>query len=1206
MKRILITITLALSIALTTRAQVMPSPDAVSMIKGINTPVNLYTGVASIGVPLYSVQANNGAHVPVSLSYHTGGVKVKDIAGVAGLGWHLNAGGSITRIVRDYPDEQTNFDTTINHGTVNNRDTIDSEKDIFYYSFPGGSGKFVFSGSPYGNAVINEPYEEIATFSTQDIKVQFYYAYDSINYWNIIDTFGNKYTFGIDANSRETTTSNGRIKPASYNSDNEQKFISTWHLTKIEYANQPSSKAISFSYIHYSEITETSETHLARLNDPSGSYTFHTDPAINTEYQSEIDISYLTTITFPKGTVSFNYDNPRTDLTNGRRLDKIEVKEPGASSAVTVIDFHHSYFNAADSYYQGNKQGTCTDEECYRLKLDSVSLDGFTHRTFDYANDKNFSSSTYGNFDFYELPRRDSYYYDNWGYYCGGTHQGTTYINYPEKSTSPTLGGIDRSSDDANQANILVEVGYPTGGYTKYEYGHNVKNGGVRIETMKSYDENDNVVNDILYTYNQADENDHPEIVYIVKYGVDNNGHEVAWHVHSQAPSLIFDLNGSTQGYKKVKVKNNNTGIENTHYFIDADSFAVTPSNKYLYEIDNVTAENSGIVPGSSTIDFRAPFTSNHLEDYYRGLEYKVETRDKSNVLMSVTETEYAQSAIEHTISNRSIDYYSEDTEGAEQEYNFTISEYDIETKYLRLDERTTRTYNNSGTLASEVNTSYLYNSNYGSLPATIVIQRTDLTGTDVQDTRQTIRYPFTSGISKVHSQTVLDDMVDDNIVAVPIQTINEIKRDGEAFYRARGSVVTTFRVQDGMFQPYQTFELNVDEPTNTWGSSDFREVNTQSYNADGLLESSIGLGDVETEYFYSSLGYLDSVRVDPGSSLPTRTTKYTYEPLVGIKTVTDPNNFTTTYEYDSRKRLHLIRDEDGNIVKRYRYNYATESDSLSATISATYHSDGAVANRNHTFSLNNIECPYGECKYAFDWGDGTSEPLSTSISMTHSYASANTYTITATIVNPEYEEPFTTTFNAVISNDPWVITINEPSQICQEDPGVTVHSFSATSTGVSLVIPIEYTWDYKATSSSTWINLATSSSSNSVDIPTSILTSTGNYDIRVRIVDEANRDKTETEGFEVEDCTPCTMTLSSYSHNFTSAGGSQNFTVTTNASSWSASDNQLWISTSKSGSTLTVSAQNYTGTGSRTGTVTVTGAENCSRTISITQDGID
>lgn len=74
---------------------------------------------------------------------------------------------------------------------------------------------------------------------------------------------------------------------------------------------------------------------------------------------------------------------------------------------------------------------------------------------------------------------------------------------------------------------------------------------------------------------------------------------------------------------------------------------------------------------------------------------------------------------------------------------------------------------------------------------------------------------------------------------------------------------------------------------------------------------------DTDTET--NLISALNALRTDfPNAMITT----YTYKPLVGISTITDPKGDKMTYEYDSFGRLKTVRDKDANILSDNEYHY--------------------------------------------------------------------------------------------------------------------------------------------------------------------------------------------------------------------------------------------------------------------------------------------
>ncbi len=71
-----------------------------------------------------------------------------------------------------------------------------------------------------------------------------------------------------------------------------------------------------------------------------------------------------------------------------------------------------------------------------------------------------------------------------------------------------------------------------------------------------------------------------------------------------------------------------------------------------------------------------------------------------------------------------------------------------------------------------------------------------------------------------------------------------------------------------------------------------------------------------------TDLATIDGLR----SSLPTAmVTTYTYDPLIGVTSITDPRGYTTHYTYDGFNRLKEVKDAESLLIEDYQYQYKTQ-----------------------------------------------------------------------------------------------------------------------------------------------------------------------------------------------------------------------------------------------------------------------------------------
>lgn len=143
-----------------------PSPEAASRVKYADVPFTHSQGLAEYAID-FSTLKGRELSLPIRLRYRSGGIKLDETAGVAGLGWTLDAGGCITRTVKDMPDEmdeltmrhqmpsgvlldslESNYHNvgSGNYAIKVAMHLIDAQLDRYSYNVCGLSGSFVIQG----------------------------------------------------------------------------------------------------------------------------------------------------------------------------------------------------------------------------------------------------------------------------------------------------------------------------------------------------------------------------------------------------------------------------------------------------------------------------------------------------------------------------------------------------------------------------------------------------------------------------------------------------------------------------------------------------------------------------------------------------------------------------------------------------------------------------------------------------------------------------------------------------------------------------------------------------------------------------------------------------------------------------------------------------------------------------------------------------
>ena len=184
------------------------SPNAAAFDKLDQSPVELATGGTNVSFNLYNIKTKS-INIPIELRYHSGGIKVDEIASWVGLGWSLDAGGLISRIINGNPDEgifinkqKEYYLSSSTLGSINNyfgpggHDTSNASK-IYY------AGHYTFMGLDYGTiSVGSENTDQMYQLASQ---ANLWGGYNGSYLWNGLQTYPPLYedvqTTNADVNS---------------------------------------------------------------------------------------------------------------------------------------------------------------------------------------------------------------------------------------------------------------------------------------------------------------------------------------------------------------------------------------------------------------------------------------------------------------------------------------------------------------------------------------------------------------------------------------------------------------------------------------------------------------------------------------------------------------------------------------------------------------------------------------------------------------------------------------------------------------------------------------------------------------------------------------------------------------------------------------------------------------------------------------------
>ncbi|MDH6251243.1 hypothetical protein M2347_000970 [Chryseobacterium sp. H1D6B] len=383
-------------------------------------------------------------------------------------------------------------------------------------------------------------------------------------------------------------------------------------------------------------------------------------------------------------------------------------------------------------------------------------------------------------------------------------------------------------------------------------------------------------------------------------------------------------MNSFPVQYSEVTEIENNKGYTK-YYFTDYKSYPDSPDFKEIY---NNTSTNNDISYLPNNIgNFNLPYRSNN---YKRGKLYKQEIYDNNFVKLKSSTTDFID--ISEILPNNYATYVADRVLSL---YFFKLYGGSFSPNKTVTDE----TFNTS-LISSK--TEYFYESANG-------VNLSKLKNTDAGGTITETSYQY------AHEKTN-QKLINANIVETPLessttQTINGTTKTltkSETKYDQPSNIYPSSAVSYDVLNNSASTEVTYDQydskgnlqqytakdgvsVTIIWGYngtqpiakiegaklSDIQQSLTSSIVNASNTDASAAPGNDET----SLLQALDAFRKD-SSLAGYQISTYTYDPQIGVRSITPPSGIRELYKYDTANRLEKVIDVNGKVLKEFKYNY--------------------------------------------------------------------------------------------------------------------------------------------------------------------------------------------------------------------------------------------------------------------------------------------